>query len=393
MQFLKTAAAVLLAVPIFGSGGAPELPKSLTVHEWGTFTTVASETGESESWNPLGGQSDLPCFVMHLHGVAYKSISPDRYGPMTRPVTVRMETPVLYFYSPQKTKLSVGVDFPHGLITEWYPRASRVSPEATTEMPKVENGHIAWDPLEITPGDKPWLAKGSGPSPYYAARETDSDPVRIGTDQEKLLFYRGIGNFAVPLSARVGADGSVVLRNTEAESLSLAVLFENRGGRIGYRTIHGLRGQSRVAEPELTGSLAGLQQELANDLTAQGLFRKEADAMVATWSDSWFEEGMRVFYLVPRQTVDRELPLSITPAPKAIERVFVGRVELLSPYLRDRLSTALVAGDTVALDRFGRFLDPFLEQVKVNAAPAVANYLAAKEQRANREFLAPSCVK
>ena len=37
--------------------------------------------------------------------------------------------------------------------------------------------------------------------------------------------------------------------------------------------------------------------------------------MIETWRDSWFQEGMRIFYLVPRQTVDAVLPLKIAPAP------------------------------------------------------------------------------
>jgi hypothetical protein len=102
---------------------------------------------------------------------------------------------------------------------------------------------------------------------------------------------------------------------------------------------------------------------------------------------------MRIFYLVPRQTVDRELPLAVKPSPVATERVFVGRMELLSPYMRDRLVTALAAGDTPALDRFGRFMVPFMQQVKVNAAPSVAGYLAAKSLQAKQEFYTPSCVR
>ena len=102
---------------------------------------------------------------------------------------------------------------------------------------------------------------------------------------------------------------------------------------------------------------------------------------------------MRIFYLVPRQMVDRELPLNIHPAPNNIERVFVGRVELLSHYMRDRLATALTDGDTPTLDRFGRFLDPFMRQVKADAAPPAAAYLAAKAAQATQEFYTPSCVR
>jgi hypothetical protein len=55
--------------------------------------------------------------------------------------------------------------------------------------------------------------------------------------------------------------------------------------------------------------------------------------------------------------------------------------------------TALAAGNTQTLDQFGRFLAPFMQQVKGNAAPSVAGYLAAKSEQAKQEFYNPSCVK
>jgi len=391
MQVLKCAFAVLLAAPIFGSGGNPD--SGVTVHEWGTFTTIADGAGGSEPWSPLGGASDLPCFVMHLNSMQYKMMPSGPTAPATQTVTVRMETPVLYFYSPRKTTVSVGVDFPKGLITEWYPHASKVSPGPQLQLPPVRNGHIEWNAIEIAPGSQPELPQGAGASHYYAARDTDADPVRIGQDREKLLFYRGIANFSAPLSARFTGDSSLELRNAGGDPLALAVLFENRGGHIGYRVMHGLRGAESIETPALTAGLDSLKKELADGLVSQGLYRKEADAMIETWHDSWFEEGMRVFYLVPRSLLDRELPLSIQPAPATIARVFVGREEILSPYMRDRLQTALSSGNTHTLDQFGRFLAPFMQQVKVNSAPSVADYLAAKSKQAENEFYNPTCVR
>ena len=55
------------------------------------------------------------------------------------------------------------------------------------------------------------------------------------------------------------------------------------------------------------------QRELVRILVANGLYPKEADAMVDTWSDSWFEEGARLLYIVPRQAVDEIVPLTIAP--------------------------------------------------------------------------------
>jgi hypothetical protein len=387
MRFTNCAFAILLVAPIFGSGGNPE--GAITVHEWGTFTTVADGAGGSEPWSPLGGTSDLPCFVAHLNNRQYK-VMPPAPG---QTVTVRMETPVLYFYAPHKTTVSVSVDFPQGLITEWYPAASNVSPRPQATLPPVRDGHIEWNSLQIAPGETADLPHSNGASHYYAARNADANLLRIGDQQEKLLFYRGIANFSVPLSARIAGENAVELRNTGDDPLALAVLFENRRGQLRYRVVNGLRGGSSVEAQLDNGTLDGLKAEFAAGLVKQGLYRKEADAMIATWNDSWFEEGMRVFYLLPQAFVDHQLPLSIQPAPAKIARVFVGREEILSSYMKDRLKTALDAGDTRTLDQFGRFLAPFMHHVKPRETPVIANYLAAKADQAQQEFYNPTCVK
>src|SRR5260221_7771480 len=63
----------------------------LTVHEWGTFTSIAGNDGHALTWSPLDyALSDLPEFVEHFGWTQYK---------VGLRGTVRMETPVLYFYS------------------------------------------------------------------------------------------------------------------------------------------------------------------------------------------------------------------------------------------------------------------------------------------------------
>jgi hypothetical protein len=91
-------------------------------------------------------------------------------------------------------------------------------------------------------------------------------------------------------------------------------------------------------------------------LTEFGLHRKEAAAMVETWRDSWFEPGSRLFYIMPRKRVDELLPLRIAPEPSAIARVFVGRMELLAPWVRESMRAG-------AHRQFGRFAAPFLGEM------------------------------
>jgi hypothetical protein len=307
-----------------------------------------------------------------------------------------METPVLYFYTPRPVTLSVHVDFPQGWITEWYPQAAATKRESN--YPAYSNGKIDWDQVQILPGENLSFPSSRGASHYYAARNTDSAPLRAGQQQEKLIFYRGIGSFLGPLRPVFKAGGQLEIRNAGSEPIPLAILFENRNGKIGYRTVRGVEGSVDLDPPQLTGSLEQLRQELAGALVETGLYRKEALAMIETWGDAWFEEGTRVFYIFPRPEVDRLLPLTITPAPAAIERVFVGRVEVLSPWMRQTIETALTNGDVPTLAKFGRFLEPFAQQVRLKnrdlvQSPAAQAYFQEAYNQIERERNKASCVE
>jgi hypothetical protein len=98
--------------------------------------------------------------------------------------------------------------------------------------------------------------------------------------------------------------------------------------------------------------------------------------MVETWRDSWFEEGTRVLYIVSRQEVDSLLPLRVTPTPVETARVFVGRVEVLSPATRETLQEAARRGDSQTLEEFGRFLGLFARRMELSG-PALQNAMAA----------------
>ena len=108
---------------------------------------------------------------------------------------------------------------------------------------------------------------------------------------------------------------------------------------------------------------------MAAELVKQGLYEKEAQAMVNTWQDQWYvEEGTRVLYLLPRPWTDRTLQLQVTPQPDSVVRVMVGRAELITPTvqqeLRDQILTFKTgdekakaqAVDGVRALRLGRFL-------------------------------------
>ncbi len=316
------------------------------VHEWGTFTSVAGEDGGAVRWEPLSGPSDLPCFV---HRLDQRNLKAAEYG------MVRMETPVLYFYPLKPMLVSVHVNFPNGRVTEWYPQANSVQPSSS------RSGWIEWNSVHVSNTSNP-LPKIGPASHYYAARDTDAWPLGSEQENEKLLFYRGIGDFDVDLRPVVHSD-EVLIRNNGSETIPEAILFQNQAGHIAYRIVRRLREPVSVKFPDLGGTIENLRSEFEDELVEMGLYRKEAHAMLETWRDSWFEEGLRVFYIVPRSKVDALLPISINPAPAQLARVFVGRVELLSPQMRQVIGDALQNGDVTVLKKYGRFLNAFLQEM------------------------------
>ena len=99
-------------------------------------------------------------------------------------------------------------------------------------------------------------------------------------------------------------------------------------------------------------------------LVGQGLYRKEADAMIETWRQSWFEEGSRLFYVVPHDFLNAIVPLTINPAPAQTVRVFVGRLELVTPATAQAVERILTTHDIRGLQKYRRFLEPILEELK-----------------------------
>jgi hypothetical protein len=344
---------------------------SLTAHEWGTFTSIAAKDGHAAGWLPLTGSTDLPAFVEHFQ-------TPDFKGGLRG--TVRMETPVLYFYTNHPTTISVHVSFSQGLITEWYPHANRVEPvglQSQTRMvsylqdwsrrQKQPDSSISWDSIALEPNSSASLPREGRTNHYYAARQTSSTPLRIKTQAseqvEKFLFYRGVSSFSVPVSAKLAHDGKILAQNLITQEIPAMLLFERRGDKLGLRIADATATQSTLDPPELNVNMDSLKQAVEDMLIAQGLYHDEAQAMFETWRDSWFEEGSRLLYIVPRQFVDSVLPLSINPTPAQTVRVFVGRLELITPATQRAVEQALAAHDQSTLTRYGRFLVPILENM------------------------------
>jgi hypothetical protein len=356
------------------------------VHEWGTFTSIAGDDGRAVDWLPLRGGDDLPCFVEHL-GLDFKG---------TLAAKVRMETPVLYFYAPHPIEATVSVQFNQGLLTEWFPPAT-VSPSIASASLAAGfrrpgfSSSARWRDVSVMPQETAPLPDDHRGGHYYLARRTEAAPLAVGAAREKFLFYRGVGAFEPPVSATVAADDRIAVRNRSGAPLGDVLLFENRAGRVAYRIAGSSSSQLTLDPPRFDGESATPHGDLERLLIRQGLYPAEAKAMVDTWRDSWFEEGARLFYVVPRRAIDEILPVEISPSPSTLVRVFVGRIELVTGTTRRDVTAAIASSDQRALTKYGRFLPAILTSLP---DPSTADERARRRQAVERAAAptpAPSC--
>jgi hypothetical protein len=375
------------------------------VHEWGTFTSFSGSDGVALDFRPLVDE-DLPKFVMDRprqaalnehREVAYRT------GRGVKGETIskqRMETPVTYFYTDQERIVDVSVEFPKGLLTEFFPPVRQFGPDFKKGVAEPLTGSwLRWGKVRLLPeyktlnekGIDPFIYKiGEGENDHYTyARETDSahiqitDPTTISTIREKFLFYRGVGNFELPVGVISKGKGQFTLNYPGKTPLHHAFLVQIDGKNLRFARYDDITQSTEMALPAETTSLDALADDVVRALVSDGLFDKEAKAMVKTWKSSWFgEQGTRVLYTLPRADTDALLPLHLSPPPKEMVRVMIGRFETLTPEQESRIE-ALVAQlgaddpavrdqTSAELKKMNRFAEPALARIsKTTSDPEV----------------------
>ena len=333
------------------------LAQDFTLHEWGTFTTVIGSDGTH-----LDGvhreDAPLPKFVYQLDDPTANGRRMTKGLDLNRTfkgVNVRLETPVLYFYTNEKFEAQVDVGFNNGTIGQWFPDRSTGEKRAgrgELDLRQKRTGSIRWN-VTVEPAKKDqWgrVFQGGELPCWLFPRQTDSALVtNAHGETDKYLFYRGLGRFGLPV-AFSATDKVMTMKNVGGHTVPAAIVFEMYPG-AGARWWK--LGAMKPGSDEVTVKFASksLQENwrkaLYEDgvlmLVNAGLYRKEADAMMQTWWDSYFEtRGLRVFWIVPRETVDEVLPLAISPKPEKVERVIVGRSEILRPGFESALMSAFV---------------------------------------------------
>ena len=123
---------------------APAKVSDLLVHEWGTFLGINDVDGTA-----LDGmyheEHALPSFV---HGRGKDQLKLPN-------MLLKGETHVIYFYTKERQKVRVGVGFPRGVWTQWYPEAAAVRPNLATRPSNPANsrtGESAGTPKSFPAG-------------------------------------------------------------------------------------------------------------------------------------------------------------------------------------------------------------------------------------------------
>lgn len=392
-------------------GAALQSEAGVQVHEWGTFTSLVGSDGKTQ--NGMYHEDErLPSFV-HGFGETQAALpepTPNPGRPLPPPprchgkgcfppdfyranvVTQKMETPVLYFYSDEVSdkRMKVNVRFPEGVITETFPAPTDTSP---TRPDVIANGDTTFtvDVLSSFDSERkesliPSVERGNI---YEHARAVGSNLVRAGNEHEKFIFYRGLGRFQ-PRMKITSLEGAVTfLASKEGLPQAAYLVHVNAAGHANFVKLNLASDAATTVSSAVIEALknhnggttlgvrdgAGFFDEMKNSLVLAGLKDSEARAMLNTWNHGYLKTpGLRVLYVLPSSEVERNLPMTISPAPETLNRVFVGRIEvLLDTEERAILSDVRNYRDKFQVQSLGRFAEPILRRVREYYSTVVTN--------------------
>jgi hypothetical protein len=353
----------------------------LVVHEWGTFTSLQDEQGDELSGINTDDEP-VPDFVHNLNQFVLSKPMLSRLhwmkgAPRMHPyVTMRLETPVIYFHPPKSwpagKTADVFVEFRGGWLTQFYPKADasvpleKNNPFDFGQLTPDTKSSLIWKGLRIGTND---VGPATDDHVWLAPRNVAAANVTVdGGESERYLFYRGVARNRAPLRAVLDrqqgevalfANFDEVLTSDQSPRISAAWLVNVRAdGKCAFRTLGGVTVSNEPAVRLTATSFRFGQGEFSDEnrqrleaamhaaLTVEGLFADEATALLSTWQRSYFASpGLRLFYIVPRQWTEHYLPLSLSCEAK-IERVMVGRLELISDEQRkllDKMARATIS--------------------------------------------------
>lgn len=404
------ALALALASQVVDAAALPSNPqptspsaKKFVVHEWGTFTSVMGSNGQR-----LGGlhheEEKLPSFIVgrDLLNENTEAFLPPDFGDAPAPlrdkcppskglnvcdtpepipgykvrpedVTQKMETPVIYFYSDERVQSRVTVDFPQGIISQYFPAPISFSP-AIGKVQALRGGRTVFD-VEVTK-ERLVLPKVESGNVYAPAREVSSNDIRSGNQNERFIFYRGLGDFTTNLNISSPTGDGILLQN-HGQAISSVILLDVTSSTGAVRSLGSLDEKATLhfnskdlayfrtkqVLPRAEFETAA-QNIIVEALVQSGLTQEESLAMFNTWKTSYLKsKGLRALYVLSRKETDSLLPITVSPKPTELVRTLVGRIEILHASEEQQLLIDFRAGKKPLISADDRFAEPKLRRL------------------------------
>jgi hypothetical protein len=347
----------------------------LVVHEWGTITTQHAANGTPQGrLNRISPAEVLPTFVHRFEPKETQNnprqqLAKQPLVPGRPDVTMRLETPVLYFYPPQgqdyPAMFDVSVDLRGGVINEFYPKAGasvkldiqRINSKMRAGLIKKWDGRVLDNYVVGTLQWRNLSLRSSATLPdtqsavWLAPRKVRAASVVSSTGEaERYLFYRGVANLPALVQTEwstsdllLRAPAQLSWMNSDSMAIPQLWLADIRADGTVAFSEHGSIVIDKSAPSAALAQLrlfanydyavtnvVKLRSSMKQALITAGLFEDEAEAMLETWKESYFlNPGRRLFYVVPKQWIAYFLPLQIS-VPHELSRVLIGRIDFVA---------------------------------------------------------------
>lgn len=345
-------------------------PSALTVHEWGTLSSVVASDGTFLE----GCQHEEIGTANFIHSLEEQN--PDMgIGPMTQgfpgtwvrdsgevrklynaPITQRFDGSFLNFYQEENlknTQATIEVHFPYGSFSQWYPQN-----HAADEDLSLDSGYLYWN-VELLDEEKGGKLKTPVPPSWKALRESSSNPLESNPDgeieSEAFLHYRGLGNFKIPISLTADREHLYIHNQNEVQAFSKILILNydpsTQSGNL--RRLSTLKPGEKVSlKRNSIASYAAphsLYLEEAHRILKKDflheLSQEEANAMLQNIQDSYLlSPGLRVLYVLPKEWLETFVELRINPEPQKTTRVLLGRIEIFLPEEEEALMEKIKNG-------------------------------------------------
>lgn len=332
IRFGSRSFALLAVLTLAAAGARAQQPaRGLVVHEWGVITLA----------DDIDRTAELPGFVHRVPPQAAPVMDP----PMDR-------KPIVYFYSDAAASAAVRVEItlPPGSLSGavHYPDAT-VAPtlpgpwrNGLESAPVDGGGSLRFD-LRLAPGRLP----DDPPAWWTACRVPDARPISLagGREGEGFLFYempirppgppvvtwdfvtgQGFRYADVP-PAHAGPirEIDLVVQGAETPLADVMGIARRSGGPLYFGAVDSNAAARAQTIPLRESTPEAVRSAIRGRLVRAGLREAETDAMLAVWGDSfWGGESFKLFlYRLDPRTIDALVPLTVTPAPSEVTRVWL----------------------------------------------------------------------